>query len=109
MPNTQKHELKVQTTAGPATLALSQTGRIFTVEYFEVEKNPEGSLGFRVKGPGVVNLDTASSAWDCFGISTKVQYGNVLLGNIEMRANSLEELTHALKQVKLTTFNHEDV
>lgn len=106
---TERIELKLSTPAGQAVLVLNREGRIFHVESFEVAGRPELSLAFSAKGAGVEDLDGTSDAAQCFGVSTKVRYGNVVLGNTEMRAASREELEYALKQVKVRTFNSEEI
>lgn len=102
--------LKIHTSQGPATLSLTQEGwSTFRVVDFEVEGAPELSFAFSRKGSGVENLDVTSDVAQCFGLSTRVQYGDVVLGTDEIRARSLEELMYALKQVKVIAFNHEDI
>lgn len=101
--------LDVKTPAGPAVLTLAQNGRYFEVVDFEVAGHPELSMAFAPTGSGVENLDERSDVAQCFNLSTKICYGNVVLGNLVMRANSREELEYALKQVKVRTFNHEEI
>lgn len=103
------HVLSVHTPAGKAFLVLAQKGRDFQVKSFSVEGRDELSMAFAAQAPGFENLDTTSDIAQCFNLSSKVQYGTVVLGNTEMRANSLEELAYALKQAKVRTFNHEEI
>lgn len=105
----QTHTLQLATPSGPATLVLRQKGRLYTVQSFEVEGHPGRSLAFSPAGPGVENLDEASDAMQCFGCSTRIRLDGVLLSNSEMKANSLEELTAALRKAKLRTFDREEV
>ncbi len=102
-------KVNVNTPSGTAVLTLFQNGRYFEVLDFEVEGRPELTLAFSPTGVGVENLDESSDAAQCFNLSTKIRYGGVLLGNLVMRANSREELEYALKQVKVRTFNHEEI
>ncbi|KVP17177.1 hypothetical protein WJ84_02540 [Burkholderia ubonensis] len=109
-PVTQNdHVLSVRTSAGKARLVLERNGRNYTVKAFAVEGREDLSLAFAAQAPGFENLDTTSDIAQCFNLSTKVRYGNVVLGNTEMRANSIEELQYALAQAKVRTFNHEEI
>lgn len=103
------HELQLNTPCGKARLTLAQQGRVFEVCAFEVENRPELSLAFAPSGLGVENLDTDSDIAQCFNLSNKIRYQGVTLGNLEMKANSLEELAYALKNVKIRVFNHEEI
>ena len=101
--------LQVQTPAGKATLVLHRIGRDYEVLNFEVPGRPELEMAFSPHGAGVENLDEDSDAAQTLGLSTKIRYNGVTLGNCEMRANSLEELEHALKRVKVRTFVPEEI
>jgi hypothetical protein len=103
------HEVTLHTPAGKASLVLARKGRTYTVKTFAVAGREELSLGFAPQVPGFENLDTDSDVAQCLHLSTKVRYGNVMLGNREMRANSIEELEYALKQAKVRAFNHENI
>jgi hypothetical protein len=103
------HVLSVQTPAGEALLVLEQMGRDFRVKSFSVDGRDELQMAFAAHAQGFENLDTTSDIAQCFNLSSKVRYGNVVLGNTEMRANSLEELAYALKQAKVRTFNREEI
>lgn len=104
-----QHTLTVHTPVGKARLVLAQKGRKFTVEDFEVHGRPELSLAFVAKGDGIENLDESSDARQCFGVSTRVRYQGVILDTLEMKANSIEELAYALKQVPLRAYSHEEI
>ena len=104
-----EHEVALNTPSGKAQLRLSRKGRTFTVLDFEVEGRPELSLAFAPDGPGVENLDEASDVSQCMGRSTCVRYNGVTIGNLEMKANSFEELAYALKHVKIRPFNPEEI
>lgn len=103
------HVLSVRTPAGNARLVLARKGRTYAVKAFAVEGREELSLAFAAQAPGFENLDTSSDIAQCFNLSTKVRYGNVVLGSSEMRANSIEELEYVLKQAKVRTYNYEEI
>ena len=107
--NRVPHELRLKTASGMATLRLLQKGRRFDVTGFEVDGRPELSLAFDPKGGGVENLDDTSDAAQCFGVSTKVKIDGVFLSASEMKASCIEELSAALKKVKLRTYNAEEI
>ncbi len=102
-------ELNLHTASGPATLMLEQMGRTYRVCKFAVQDRPELVLAFSPKKPGVEDLDGRSDVAQCFGLSNKVRYSFVVLGSNEMRAHSREELEHALKYVKVSPFNPEEI
>ncbi len=102
-------ELKLHTMAGPATLTLEQQGRTYKVRDFSVQDRPELALAFSPNKTGVEDLDGRSDMAQCYGLSNKVRYGFVVLGSTEMRAHSREELEHALKYVKVSPFNPEEI
>jgi hypothetical protein len=104
-----RHSLKLKTNIGAVHLDLVQTGRAFYVERIESEEQPEFQVGFAPTGPGVENLDQKSDAYDVFGISTCIRIDGVTLSNGEMHAHSIEELTSALKKVKLCRWDHEAI
>lgn len=102
--------LSLKTSAGPAKLALRQTGRRWEVLSFHIEGRPELSLAFSLKGGGTAeDLDGKSDMAQCFGLSNRVRVGDVVLGTQEMRAASLPELEAALKAVRVVGFNHEEI
>jgi hypothetical protein len=100
-----EHTLAINTQDGKASLVLRRKGRKFEVLSFKIAGRDDLTVAFNPKGPGVVNLDENSDVMQCFGISTKVSYGDVVLGTREMHANSLEELESALKNVKFRMFD----
>lgn len=104
--NIIKHEFKVQTDAGVAKLMLMQRGRVFDVIRFEVMENPEISIGFKIKGVVVENMDESSEIWESFKISTKVRFNDVILSATQMRATCIEELMYVLQRVSLATYDH---
>lgn len=104
-----KHELELATPCGKARLTLAQQGRVYQVCEFEVADRPELSLAFASEGPGIENLDRDSDIAQCFNLSNKIRYQGVTLGSLEMKANSLEELAYALKNVKIRLYNHEEI
>lgn len=103
------HVLFLNTPAGNACLVLAHQGRSFLVRSFSVRDREELSLAFAPQMPGFENLDRSSAVARCFNLSTQVRYGDVLLGNTEMHADSIEELEHALKQASVQVFNHEEL
>jgi hypothetical protein len=104
-----RHSLKLKTNIGAVHLDLVQIGRSFYVERIESDKPPEFQVGFSPTGLGVENLDQKSDAYDVFGISTRIRIDGVTLGNGEMRAHSIEELTAALKKVQFCRWDHEAI
>lgn len=104
-----QHVVHVRTPAGKARLVLERTGRTYAVRQFDVEGRDGLSLAFAAEAPGFENLDTTSDVAQVFNLSTKVRCGSVILGSTEMRANSIEELEHALKRAKVRAFNHEEI
>lgn len=105
----ERFELSLKTPAGTGILVLERTGRKYTVVSFEIPDHPELSLAFAPDGPGVENLDDNSDIAQCFNLSSKVRYNGVVMGSLEMRANSFEELQYALSRVKVRAFNHEEI
>lgn len=105
---TESFEIGVNTPAGPALIKLSRVGRNFTVTDFAVNNRPELVLAFGW-GRGVENLDETSDAAQALSRSCKVRYGDVIVGNDVMRANSIEELQYALKQIPIRPFNPEEI
>jgi len=102
------HVLKLQTPAGNACLVLARNGRLFTVRSFAVQDRDELGLAFEPQVPGFENLDSHSSVAQRFKLSTMVRYGDVVLTNTVMRADSIEELEHTLKRAQVRVFNHEE-
>lgn len=102
------HELTLNTPAGPARLVLTRKGRTFEVTAFQVAGREDLCLAFAAQAPGFENLDTTSDLAQCLNLSSKVKYGDVVLGNTEMRAASIEELVYVLKQAKVRVFNPEE-
>lgn len=104
-----EHTLQVSTVSGTAQLMLRQKNRSFEVLEFEVTGKPELCLAFPPKGPGIENLDFTSDAYQCFNVSVSIRFNGMPLSAEEMRASSLEELCQALGQLKLRTFNGEEI
>lgn len=105
-----EHTLSVKTSGGKeATLVLDQKGRRFAVVDFKMADADHYWFGFTPGSSGVENLDETSDIQQCFGISSKIRYGDVVLGNSEMKASSIEELTQALNCVKIRVYNPEEI
>lgn len=104
---TTEHKLKVKTSAGAGVLTLNQRGRQFDVIELMVG-GTQHTFGFRLKA-GAVNLDEFSDAWQCFGISSRVQVGATVLGNETMRAVCVEDIAAALAAVSVACFNPEEI
>lgn len=106
--NAQTHHIEVKTNHGEGTLTVEQQGRRFRVISLKTVNDDNEAFGFDDKHALSV-LDNSSDAYQCFGIPTRIQYGTVLLGNDEMKAQCVEELKAALKVVKIRCFDPEAV
>lgn len=105
----EEHRLNLHCPAGPVRLILERQGRTFKVDTFEVVGAPDLCVAFAAEQSGFENLDLDSGIAQCFNLSTTVRYDNVTLDTLEMKANSIEELTAVLKKVKLRAYNPEAV
>lgn len=102
-------ELNVLVSKKPAVLHLQRKGRQYDVMALEMEGSRRWVLAFGKARGEVVNLDHESDAMQCWGLSTKVQVGHVVLGASEMKASSLDELKAALKSADLRAFDPEEI
>lgn len=102
------HELKVKTNAGPGVLSVRQRGRNFEVLALTLKNDEHASFGFD-PGSATEVLDSGSDALQCFNIACRVRYGDVILGNQDMRAVCLEDLAAALTRVKIRCYNPEEI
>jgi hypothetical protein len=102
------HVLFLNTPEGNACLVLARQGRAFMVRSFAVQDRDELGLAFAPQVPGFENLDTGSSVAQRFKLSTMVRYGDVVLTNTVMRADSFEALEKTLKRAQVRVFNHQE-
>jgi hypothetical protein len=104
-----QYMLHVRTPSGKARLELVRKGRTYAVTRFYIAGQEHLSLAFAPDAPGFENLDTTSDIAQVFNLSCRVRYGNVVLGNLAMLANSIEELEQVLKRAKVRAYNHEEI
>jgi hypothetical protein len=102
------HVLFLNTPEGKACLVLAQKDCVYMVRSFAVQDREELALAFAPQVPGFENLDMDSSVAQRFKLSTMVRYGDIVLTNTVMRAESIEDLTETLKRAQVRVFNHQE-